>query len=220
MQTVFRMGRFVVAMFGNSIARGFPVADELILTYICGTIVLILAGIGLAVAWRRGLFLNKALPWACLLFFAFLTAAFVCVGRVWRGDYQPLTPRYATFGAFCIVAMVALLSSAFSGVSEASAKSESIRRDIMLRTQGLLVGVYLCILGVNWIYGQDLMEEWRINPLACSGEAAFSWEDSVLRGTQSARRQGGIHRSYGRKFGKVGHAEAAASHRYAHFSSG
>ncbi len=161
-QTLSRMGRFVLGMFGNSVGRGFPVADELIFTYICGTIVLILAGIGLAVAWKRGLFLNKALAWACLLFFAFLTAAFVCVGRVWRGDYQPLTPRYATFGAFCIVATVALLSSAFSGVREMCAKSGRHRSDIMLWTQGVLVGLYLCVQGVNWIYGQNLMEEWRI----------------------------------------------------------
>ena len=110
------MGRFILAMFGNSIARGFPVADNLVFSYICGAIVLVLALTGLAVAWRRGLFLNRALAWACLLLFTFLTAAFVCVGRVWRGDYQPLTPRYTTFGAFCIVAVIALLSSAFSGL--------------------------------------------------------------------------------------------------------
>ncbi len=160
-QTVFRMGRFVLAMFGNSIARGFPVADNLVFSYVCGTIVLLLASIGLIVAWRRGLFLNHALAWACLLLFTFLTAAFVCVGRVWRGEYQPLTPRYTTFGAFCIVATIALLSSAFAGFRKASTNSESPRSDIMLWTQGLLVGVYLCIQGVNWIYGQNLMEEWR-----------------------------------------------------------
>ena len=34
--------------------------------------------------------------------------------------------------------------------------------NILLWAQGLLVGVFLCIQGVNWIYGQDLMEEWRI----------------------------------------------------------
>ena len=112
------MGLFILGMFGNSIARGFPVADNLVLIQICGAIVLTLALFGLAMAWRRGLFFNRALPWACLLLFTFLTAAFVCVGRVWRGDLQPLTPRYATFGAFCIVALIALLSSAFSGLGE------------------------------------------------------------------------------------------------------
>ena len=116
--TVLRMGLFILGMFGNSIARGFPVADNLVFTQICGAIVLTLALFGLAMAWRRGLFFNRALPWACLLLFTFLTAAFVCVGRVWRGDLQPLTPRYATFGAFCIVALIALLSSAFSGLGE------------------------------------------------------------------------------------------------------
>jgi hypothetical protein len=94
--TIFRMGLFILGMFGSSIARGFPVTSNLVFSYVCGAIVLILALIGFAVAWRRGLFLDRALPWACLLLFTFLTAAFVCVGRVWRGDYQPLTPRYTT----------------------------------------------------------------------------------------------------------------------------
>ena len=98
--TMSRMGRFVLAMFGNSVARGFPVADNLVLAQICGAIVLALAVSGLAFAWKWQLFFNQTLPWACVLLFSFLTAAFVCVGRVWRGDDQPLTPRYATFGTF------------------------------------------------------------------------------------------------------------------------
>ena len=141
--TVLRMGLFILGMFGNSIARGFPVADNLVFTQICGAIVLTLALFGLAMAWRRGLFFNRALPWACLLLFTFLTAAFVCVGRVWRGDLQPLTPRYATFGAFCIVALIALLSSAFSGLGEelSSSASVSIRwSSVVSWTQGFAGG--------------------------------------------------------------------------------
>lgn len=164
-QTVFRMGRFILGMFGNSMARGFPVADNLIFAHIFGTIVLLLALLGLAVAWRRGLFLNHALPWACLLLFTFLTAAFVCVGRVWRGDDQPLTPRYATFGAFCIVALVALLASAFSKFEESFPEGEGSSaawRRAIPWMQGLLVGLYLCIQGVNWMYGHYLMEEWSL----------------------------------------------------------
>ena len=65
---------------------GFPGRYNLVFTQICGAIVLTLALFGLAMAWRRGLFFNRALPWACLLLFTFLTAAFVCVGRVWRGN--------------------------------------------------------------------------------------------------------------------------------------
>ncbi|MGB9277523.1 MAG: hypothetical protein WCC08_20070, partial [Terrimicrobiaceae bacterium] len=163
--TVLRMGLFILGMFGNSIARGFPVADNLVFTQICGAIVLTLALLGLAMAWRRGLFFNRALPWACLLLFTFLTAAFVCVGRVWRGDLQPLTPRYATFGAFCIVALIALLSFAFSGLGEelSSSASVSVRwSSVVSWTQGLLVGIYLCIQGISWTYGQHLMEEWNL----------------------------------------------------------
>jgi hypothetical protein len=163
--TIFQMGLFILGMFGNSIARGFPVSNNLVFSQICGAIVLMLALIGLAMAWRRRLFFNHALPWACLLLFTFLTAAFVCVGRVWRGEYQPLTPRYTTFGAFCIVALIALLSSAFSGLEKELSRSDSVPvrwSYVVSWTQGLLVGLYLCVQGVNWTYGQHLMEEWNL----------------------------------------------------------
>lgn len=97
--------------------------------------------------------------------FTFLTAAFVCVGRVWRGDAQPLTPRYATFGTFCIVSLVALLSSGFSGLPEDPSllRSGSASRwsKVIFWTQGPLAGLYLAVHGVSWTYGQHLMEEWN-----------------------------------------------------------
>jgi hypothetical protein len=140
-------------------------ADNLAFSRICGAIALILAVIGLAAAWWRGLFRNRALPWACLLLFTFLTAAFVCVGRVWRGDAQPPTPRYATFGAFCIVSLIALLSSGFSGLPEDRSllRSDSANcwSKAIFWTQGLLAGLYLAVHGVNWTYGRHLMEEWN-----------------------------------------------------------
>jgi hypothetical protein len=146
--TISRMGLFMLGMFGNSIARGFPVSSNLVFSQICGSIVLICA-----------------LPWACVLLFTFLTAAFVCVGRVWRGDLQPLTPRYTTFGTLCIVSLIALLYSAFSRLAKELDRSPSVSvngRSALFWTQGLLVGLYLCIQGVNWTYGYDLMEEWRL----------------------------------------------------------
>ena len=163
--TISRMGLFILGMFGNSVSRGFPVSSNLIFSQICGSIVLIVAAIGLVVAWRRGLFLNRALPWACLLLFTFLTAALVCVGRVWRNDAQPLTPRYTTFGALCVVSLIALLYSAFFNLKEEltiSPPGVLPWGSVLTWTQGLLVGLYLCIQGVNWTYGQRLMEEWRL----------------------------------------------------------
>jgi hypothetical protein len=163
--TIFRMGLFILGMFGNSVSRGFPVPSNLVFSQICGSLVLVMAAIGLVVAWRRGLFLDRALPWACLLLFTFLTAAFVCVGRVWRGDAQPLTPRYTTFGALCIVSLIALLYSAFCDLKKELGRSSPGPLpwgNVLSWTQGLLVGFYLCIQGVNWTYGQRLMEEWRL----------------------------------------------------------
>jgi hypothetical protein len=163
--TLGQMGWFILAMFGNSIARGFPVADNLAFSRFCGSIVLILAGVGLVAAWHRGQFLNRSLVWACLLLFTFLTATFVCVGRVWVGEAQPLTPRYTTFGTFCVVALIQLLAAGFSGLpaefSEAGLASTALGNGF-LRTQGLVMGLYLTVQGVNWSYGRDLMEEWSI----------------------------------------------------------
>jgi hypothetical protein len=84
---------------------------------------------------------------------------------VWRGDYQPLTPRYTTFGAFCIVSLIALLSTGFSGLQEklgGRASDPLCSGKVLSWTQGLLVGIYLCVQGVNWTYGRNLMEEWRL----------------------------------------------------------
>jgi hypothetical protein len=76
------MGRFILGVSGNAISRRFPVADNLAFAQSFGAVVLLLALAGLGAAWRRGFFAKLALPWACLLLFTFLTAAFVCVGRV------------------------------------------------------------------------------------------------------------------------------------------
>ncbi len=103
--TLVQMGLFVAGMFGNAVGRGFPVLDNLMLVHRAGAVVLILAAVGLYLAWRRGVLKESALPWVCLLVFCFLTAAFVCVGRVWRGEYQPLTMRYTTFGTFVVVSL-------------------------------------------------------------------------------------------------------------------
>jgi hypothetical protein len=165
MQTLAQMGWFILAMFGNSVARGLPVADNLAFSRFCGAIVLILAGVGLVAAWHRGQFLNRTLVWACLLLFTFLTATFVCVGRVWVGAAQPLTPRYTTFGTFCVVALIELLAAGFSGLPaafyEADVASSALGSGF-LRTQGLVIGLYLSAQAVNWSYGRDLMEEWSI----------------------------------------------------------
>ena len=119
--------------------------------------------------------------WACLLFFAFLTAAFVCVGRVWRGDLPTLTPRYTTFGAFCIVANC-LASSAFSGLQE----------DCSIRPSSTFLSYRSCswTQGFWWgftsvsreLIGSMAEPHGRVanNPLSCSGETAFSRQNSHL----------------------------------------
>ena len=161
-KTISRMALFMLSMFGNSIARGFPVSNNLVFSQISGLILLILAFVGLTAAWRRNLFFNRGLPWACLLLFTFLTAAFVCVGRVWRGDVQPLTPRYTTFGTLCVISVIVSLYSGFSGLPRELDRCRPLInwRNLFSWVQGLLVGVYLCIQGVSWTYGHALMEEW------------------------------------------------------------
>jgi hypothetical protein len=163
--TFHQMGGFVLAMFGNSISRGFPI-DNLLLSRRLGAATLILAVLALLAAWRLGSFRQRALPWACLLLFTFLTAAFVCVGRVWLGEYQPLTPRYTTFGTFCLVALVALTASIFpasQGVPASGEVSSAPRWSRpLVWMQGVLLGAYLILQSVSWAYGKHLMEEWNL----------------------------------------------------------
>jgi hypothetical protein len=172
-QTLLQMGLFIVGMFGNAVGRGFPVFDNLMLVRRAGELVLLIALAGLYAAWRKGVLRGRALPWACLLLFAFLTAAFVCIGRVWRGEYQPLTTRYTTFGAFCVVAVVMIVASVLFGETKEtnmSAKrtapfpaSGKIDWDQALKwALGALVGIFLTVQWVNWRYGTNLMEEWNM----------------------------------------------------------
>ncbi len=168
--TLLQMGSFIIGMFGNAVGRGFPVLDNLMLVRRAGATVLLLAFICLLAAWRKGALRGPALPWACLLLFSFLTAAFVCIGRVWRGEYQPLTMRYTTFGAFCVVALVMLAGTVFLSRTTASREKTSafpamgtIDVDRLLSwSLGVLAGIYLSVQWVGWRYGTHLMEEWEM----------------------------------------------------------
>jgi hypothetical protein len=166
--TLLQMGLFVAGMFGNAVGRGFPVLDNLMLVHRAGVIVLLLAAGVLFLAWRRDVLRASALPWACLLMFCFLTAAFVCVGRVWRGDYQPLTMRYTTFGTFVIVSLVLLSGSVVLGGRRQFPLGMkdvpvigTINQAISL-SLGILTGIYLSVQWVGWSYGTHLMEEWEM----------------------------------------------------------
>ncbi len=167
--TLSQMGLFVVGMFGNAIGRGFPVLDNLMLARRAGAVVLLLALVWAYMAWKRGALRERALPWVCLLLFSFLTAAFVCVGRVWRGEYQPLTMRYTTFGTFCVVALVMLAGTVLLHAAAPSSDGKRVflmgRIDldrVMPCALGLLVGIYLSVEWVGWRYGTHLMEEWEM----------------------------------------------------------
>ena len=169
-QTLIQMGLFIVGMFGNAVGRGFPVLDNLMLVRRAGAAVLLLAILGLCVAWRKDALRGRALPWASLLLFSFLTAAFVCIGRVWRGEFQPLTTRYTTFGTFCIVALVLILGSVLLSERQQSAQRTNafpamggIDWNRALNwSLGALVGIYLSVQWVSWRYGTHLMEEWEM----------------------------------------------------------
>jgi hypothetical protein len=169
-QTLIQMGLFIVGMFGNAVGRGFPVLDNLMLVRRAGGVVLLLALVGLCAAWRKDALRGAALPWACLLLFSFLTAAFVCIGRVWRGEYQPLTTRYTTFGTFCVVALVLIVGSVFLSERTHPAQQPSEFRatgtigwyPALHWSLGAFAGIYLSVQWVNWRYGTHLMEEWEM----------------------------------------------------------
>jgi hypothetical protein len=135
-----------------------------------GVAVLLLALSCLLTAWRKGALRGAALPWASLLLFSFLTAAFVCVGRVWRGENQPLTMRYTTFGTFCVVALVMLAGTVFLSKTTPSRQQTgafpamgTIDVDrVWSWSLGVLAGIYLSIQWVGWRYGTHLMEEWEM----------------------------------------------------------
>ncbi len=152
LDTLGRMLQFALAMFGNAIARGFPVSSNLRLAIDAGVLLLATgAALWIALA-RRGLLAGPAFAWVVIGLHAFLTAAFVSVGRVWAGPGQPLTPRYATYGTFCVLAVAVL---ACLWVAQA-VESQTARERALVA-----LGALAAVLAVNWTYGLNLMGEWR-----------------------------------------------------------
>jgi hypothetical protein len=150
--TLGRMVGFALTMFGNAVARGLPVASNLRLAALAG---LLLAGaaVALCVALRRrGGLEGASFAWMALCVHAFATAGLVGLGRVWAGPGQPLTPRYATFGTFCLLS-VAMLAVLWLGQGDVS---QAVRERAWLAC-----GALFALLGVNWVYGLNLMGEWR-----------------------------------------------------------
>jgi hypothetical protein len=152
LDTLERMARFALAMFGNAVARGFPASSNLRLATVGGSALLALgAALWVALARRRRL-AGPAFAWVALLVHAFLTAAFVAVGRVWAGPGQPLTPRYATYGTFCVLAV---------GVLACLWIAEAVRSQAGRERAFMALGAGMTVLAVNWAYGLNLMGEWR-----------------------------------------------------------
>jgi hypothetical protein len=165
--TAGRMLVFAFTMFGNAIARGFPVSSNLELARAAG-VVLLVAAVALCVFLsRRGRFAGAAFAWAALTLHAFLTAGLVGIGRVWAGPGQPLTPRYTTFGSFCLLGVVLLACLAFA----------TERPPSRWRERGLLAcGALVALIGVNWAYGHNLMGEWREVRMSARAAVHFSQE--------------------------------------------
>jgi hypothetical protein len=150
--TLARMLAFAVTMFGNAIARGFPVASNRRLAALAGVLLAVAAVVLCVALRRRGRVEGAGFAWVALCVHAFATAGLVGLGRVWAGPGQPLTPRYATFGTFCLlsVTMLALLWFSQEGLSHAARERA-----------WLACGALFALLGVNWMYGLNLMGEWH-----------------------------------------------------------
>lgn len=170
--------RFAVAMFGNAISRGFPAADSVIFSRICGAAVLALA----VVAWMRmrSKHLNRGafLAAAVVALHGFLTAALVSIGRAWQGENQPMTPRYTTFGTFCLLGAVWMAAIALSDARTSEAPSDRVDPDRKRKVNSYLatagVAMLLPQLAMNWVFGLNLMFDWRETRLMSRAAVHFS----------------------------------------------
>ena len=144
---------------------GNPVFDNLVFSQICGAIVLMLALVGLAITSPHLTFLQSSTPMGvsppvhfshfCLCLRGASVARRLTTAYSSLRDVRRLLHRCPDR-----VAVVGL----FRPPKELS-RSDSVPTrwsKVVLWTQGLVVGVYLCIQGVNWTYGQHLMAEWNL----------------------------------------------------------
>lgn len=172
LRTLGKMARFALAMFGNALGRGIPVTSNLTLAIRVG---FVLFAAGVALWWllaRRGRLGGVRFAFAALLVHGFLTAALVGLGRVWIGPGQPLTPRYTTFGTFCVIPVVLLACLALAdGATDPAGDAGSAR----WHARALVAcGVLLGLLGVSWSYGLVLMGEWHDVQLVSRAGVHFS----------------------------------------------
>jgi hypothetical protein len=161
--TLARMARFALAMLGNATLRGLPVSSNLALSIRCGLLLLVAALVLCAVLARRGGLAGPRFAWAVLLLHGFVAAAFVGVGRVSIGPGQPMTPRYITYGSFCLLPVVMLACLWFARAARASREAAF-----------LACGLLLAAIGVDWAYGLNLMREWHDVRMASRAAIHFS----------------------------------------------
>jgi hypothetical protein len=197
LETLGKMGAFAAMMFGNAIGRGLPVSSNLEFATASGAL-LFAAGIALLVALlRRGALAGEAGGWAAIFAHAFATAALVAVGRVWAGPGQPLTPRYATFGTFCLLAALLLACALFVEVA-----ADRLWRDAALAACGALVAT----VAIGWSFGWNLMGEWRDVRMASRAGVHFSQLLHVPM-LHEAGGQGAVIVPYARTLDRLGYLD-------------
>jgi hypothetical protein len=195
--TSAEMAAFAAMMFGNAMGRGLPVASNLSFATASGAL-LLAVGVALWIGLARGRRLGAAeTAWAAVFTHAFLTAGLVAVGRVWAGPGQPLTPRYATFGTFCILGVLLFAFSFFTEIS-----AERGWRDLAL----LVCGALLATVATGWSFGWNLLGEWHDVRLASRAAVHFSQLLPVPMLYQ-AGGQGNVLVPYARTLDRLGYLD-------------
>jgi hypothetical protein len=162
---------FAFGMFGNSLGRGYHFPDNIVVCRVIGGVVaaatILLVVLGLRRIRQKRIVREPILFWSGLSMaaFCFVAAAFVAVGRTFRGYTQPLTPRYTTYGTFCVLALVLLAAGFFTELIAELPDTQMKSGETKRSTHGNTLAVVLATLAVclqigPWTYGWQFMEGW------------------------------------------------------------
>jgi hypothetical protein len=164
-----RVFGFVSAAVGGNLARGWP-EDNLKAARFFGSLMMFIFALALTGVVRRRLAgdhdgFGRGLPWLLVGASSVGTALMLVMGRMWIGDGpQAVTARYTMHGILLAGSVPALLAFAMPARSD----------HWLSLAKGPLLGIFLSILALQWMYGRRMMEMWSNSRWSDAGMIRFA----------------------------------------------
>lgn len=164
-----RLFGFVTAAVGGNLARGWPEDNLIMAKWLGSAMLLLFVWVGFGATRRRlsgdEVEFQRRLPWLLVGASSLGTAMMLALGRMWIGEgAQAVTARYTVHGI--------LLASSLPVLATFVLTTESGQR--YSQVKAVLLGIFLSILTIQWMYGRRMMEMWSNSRWSDAGMIRFA----------------------------------------------